>query len=102
MNVGPELRAVVRFAQLNLHAESYPAPRNCDLILCRNVLIYFDQPTRSRITRRLIDHLQPGGYLFLGHAETLYTAGGNELKTVMPTVYARPSAHGGDAPGRKA
>ena len=102
MKVGPELRAVVRFAQLNLHAESYPAPRNCDLILCRNVLIYFDQPTRSRITRRLIGHLQPGGYLFLGHAETLHTAGGNELKTVMPTVYARPSAHGGDAPGRKA
>ena len=101
MKVGPELRAVVRFAQLNLHAESYPAPRNCDLVFCRNVLIYFDQPTRARITDRLIGHLQPGGYLFLGHAETLPTAGFAELSTVMPTVYARSAGVAGGAAGRR-
>jgi chemotaxis protein methyltransferase CheR len=101
MKVGPELRAVVRFAQLNLHAESYPAPRNCDLVFCRNVLIYFDQTTRTHITDRLLGHLQPGGFLFLGHAETLHSAGSADLSTVMPTVYARRANVAGDAGGRR-
>ena len=101
MKVGPELRAVVRFAHLNLHAESYPVPRNCDLVFCRNVLIYFDQTTRTRITDRLVGHLQPGGYLFLGHAETLHTAGSAELTTVMPTVYARRPDTIGDTIARR-
>jgi chemotaxis protein methyltransferase CheR len=96
MKVGPELRAVVRFAQLNLRADSYLAPHNCDLVFCRNVLIYFDQTTRAHITGRLIDHLQPGGYLFLGHAETLHTLGVSEVVTVMPTVYLRRPADAGD------
>jgi chemotaxis protein methyltransferase CheR len=89
MKVGPELRRVVKFAQLNLTADSYPVPRGCDLIFCRNVLIYFDQTMRAQVTRRLIQHLRPGGYLFLGHAETLHAAYGGELVSVMPTVYMR-------------
>jgi chemotaxis protein methyltransferase CheR len=100
MKAGPELRAVVRFAQLNLHAESYLAPHDCDLIFCRNVLIYFDQPTRTRIVSRLIGHLQPGGYLFLGHAETLHSTCSTDFTTVMPTVYARRAAETGGAGGR--
>ena len=102
MKVGPELRAVVRFARLNLHAQSYPAPRNCDLVFCRNVLIYFDQTSRARITERLISHLQPGGHLFLGHAETLHTAGSADLSTVIPTVYQRRASNAGDLVGRRA
>lgn len=91
MKAGPELRAVIRFAQINLCADSYPAPLQCDLVFCRNVLIYFDQPTRSHITGQLLRHLRPGGYLFLGHAETLQGAGQSDLSVVMPTVYLRRS-----------
>jgi chemotaxis protein methyltransferase CheR len=101
MKVGPELRAVVRFAQLNLRADSYLAPRNCDLVFCRNVLIYFDQATRAHTTSRLIDHLQPGGYLFLGHAETLHTLSVSDVVTVMPTVYLRRPADASDGLERR-
>ncbi len=101
MKVGPELRAAVRFAQLNLHAESYPVPRNCDLVFCRNVLIYFDQAMRAQVTSRLIGHLQPGGYLFLGHAETLRASGTINLVTAMPTVYQRRDDTAGPPPARR-
>jgi chemotaxis protein methyltransferase CheR len=95
MKAGPELRGAVRFAQLNLRNDGYAAPRNCDLVFCRNVLIYFDQLLRARITGRLVEHLQPGGYLFLGHAETLHTCGTTNLATVIPTVYMRQRSDGG-------
>jgi len=101
MKVGPELRAAVRFAQLNLHAESYPVPHNCDLIFCRNVLIYFDQAMRAKVTSRLIAHLQPGGYLFLGHAETLRASATINLVTAMPTVYQRRDETAGPPPARR-
>jgi chemotaxis protein methyltransferase CheR len=101
MKVGPELRNVVRFSRLNLHAESYPMPRDLDLVFCRNVLIYFDQTTRAQITRRLISHLHPDGYLFLGHAETLHTASPNELTTIIPTVFARRALQAEDQRGRR-
>ena len=100
MKAGPELRAAVHFAQLNLRMDSYPVPHNCDLIFCRNVLIYFDQPMRAHITAQLVRHLQPGGYLFLGHAETLPPAVQGDLMVVMPTVYMRP-AEGPAGRGRK-
>jgi chemotaxis protein methyltransferase CheR len=101
MKAGPELRAAVRFAQVNLRDEAYAAPRNCDMVFCRNVLIYFDQALRARITSRLIEHLQPGGYLFLGHAETLHSWGTTSLATVIPTVYMRPADEEAGAAGRK-
>jgi chemotaxis protein methyltransferase CheR len=97
MKVGPELRHVVRFAQLNLTAESYSVPRSCDLVFCRNVLIYFDQATRAQVAGRLLAHLRPGGYLFLGHAETLHAAHGGELTSIMPTVYLRRLTDTADA-----
>jgi chemotaxis protein methyltransferase CheR len=100
MKAGPELRRVVRFAQLNLTAENYPVPHGCDLLFCRNVLIYFDQPIRVQVTSRLIGHLQPAGYLFLGHAETLHASCTADLATVMPTVYVKRKTDVGDACGR--
>ena len=100
MKVGPELRNVVRFAQLNLTADNYAVPRACDLLFCRNVLIYFDQQVRAHVTSRLVGHLQPGGYLFLGHAETLHASCAGDLLTVMPTVYMKRKFESGDASGR--
>ena len=71
VRVVPRLRAKVKFGHLNLMGDSYPMPRDMDLIFCRNVLIYFDRPTQGKVLGRLCGHLRPGGYLFLGHSETL-------------------------------
>ncbi|MHB8708678.1 MAG: CheR family methyltransferase [Desulfuromonadales bacterium] len=71
----PQVRSLVRFAYLNLQVGPFPDPDNgtagLDLILCRNVLIYFRTETVRKIVARFADCLTPGGYLLLGHAETL-------------------------------
>lgn len=67
--VRPELRRRVRLAQLNLTDRIWQLGGPQDLILCRNVLIYFGQSTREQILRRLCQHLRPGGILCLGHAD---------------------------------
>ena len=73
--VAERLRLLTRFSFLNLQSESYPNPKNgtteCDLIFCRNVMIYFRPETVRAVVSRLRRALRPGGYLFLGHAETL-------------------------------
>ena len=73
--VADRLRLLTRFAFLNLKSETYPDPKNgtteCDLIFCRNVMIYFRPETVRAVASRLRRALRPGGYLFLGHAETL-------------------------------
>jgi chemotaxis protein methyltransferase CheR len=69
VEVAPELRAMVRFEQRNLLEPLQP--RGLDVIFCRNVLIYFDGEARTRVLDRLIESLDPGGFLFLGYAETL-------------------------------
>jgi chemotaxis protein methyltransferase CheR len=86
MKAGPEIRAIVGFQRVNLVGESWPAGP-FDLVFCRNVLIYFDRATKVRVVERLLGRLDPRGYLFLGHAESLggITAAG---RPVVPTVYA--------------
>lgn len=73
--VEPQVRRLVRFAHLNLQADRFPDAVNgtagLDLILCRNVLIYFHLETIRQIVARFADCLHPQGHLFLGHAETL-------------------------------
>ena len=75
--VAERLRSLTRFAFLNLQSETYPSPKNgtteCDLIFCRNVMIYFRPETVRAVVSRLRRALRPGGYLFLGHSETLGT-----------------------------
>ena len=68
--IDSSLRAMVRYQQLNL-LEPYRALGLFDIIFCRNVLIYFDAPTKSDILGRLGAQLQPDGYLVLGAAETV-------------------------------
>jgi chemotaxis protein methyltransferase CheR len=67
----PRLRAKLAFARLNLMDEAYPVETNLDIIFCRNILIYFDKATQAKVLRRLCAHLRPGGYLFLGHSESI-------------------------------
>ena len=86
MAARPELSALIRFAQINLNHESYPVGGKFDLIFCRNVLIYFDQPSKRRIINRLLDRLDPAGYFFLGHSESLTSF--ERVRAAGPTVYA--------------
>ena len=71
VRIVPELRAHLNFARLNLMDDQYPVDRDMDLIFCRNILIYFDKPTQAAVLSRLCSHLRPGGYLFLGHSESI-------------------------------
>jgi chemotaxis protein methyltransferase CheR len=71
VRVAPELRAHVRFRRLNFMEEDFGMRERMDVIFCRNVLIYFDRPTQETVINRLCNHLQPGGYLFTGHSETI-------------------------------
>ncbi|WP_294282110.1 CheR family methyltransferase [uncultured Sphingomonas sp.] len=88
VRIAPELRSAIGFARLNLMDTHYPVGEPMDIIFCRNVLIYFDKPTQEAVVRRLCDCLRPGGYLFLGHSESI---AGMDLpvKTVSYTVFER-------------
>jgi chemotaxis protein methyltransferase CheR len=88
MKAGPELRAAVRFARLNLNDEAHAVGDPFDLIFCRNVLIYFGSETKAKAVQRLLRHLAPHGYLLVGHAETM-TALGERLRRVGPSAYMR-------------
>lgn len=67
----PRIRALVRFARVNLVEECYPVDSDMDVIFCRNILIYFDKPTQETVLLRLSSYLKPGGYLILGHTDSI-------------------------------
>lgn len=88
VRIVPELRSVVRFQRLNLMDKSYPIDRDVDVIFLRNVLIYFEKETQEAVVRRLFAHLRPGGFLILGHSESMI--GSNlQLKQWAPAVFQR-------------
>ena len=96
MKAGPEIRSLIRFFQLNLNESKYSIPGKFDLIFCRNVLIYFDLETRTKVVQQLLQHISPVGFLFVGHAESLHTMS-NVLRRVVPTIYTpihEPQAEG--------
>lgn len=82
---GDELRSLITFALLNL-MEPWPMKGSFDMIFCRNVMIYFDQSTRQRLVRRFHKMLAPGGYLCVGHSESLNSCD-HGLAYVQPAVY---------------
>lgn len=83
----PELRRQVNFRRLNLMDETYPFDTDIDVIFCRNVLIYFERTTQQAVIGRLASHLRPGGYLMLGHSESMAGNGIAGLRQVHPTVF---------------
>ena len=85
--VSEPLRRYVRFARLNLIGE-WPMRGPFDVIFCRNVMIYFDKPTRDRLVNRFWEMLKPGGHLFVAHSESL-AASSHKFRYVQPAVYVK-------------
>jgi chemotaxis protein methyltransferase CheR len=86
--VKDDLRQRVSFQHLNLLDGAYPFERPFDLILCRNVMIYFDRPTQETLVRQLAAKLVPGGHLLVGHSESL-SGVKHTLKLVRPAIYLK-------------
>lgn len=87
LEVLPAVRELVRFAPLNL-MDRWPMRGPFDVILCRNVMIYFDRPTRERLVQRFAGLLAEGGHLLVGHSESLNGLD-HGLAYVQPAVYRR-------------
>ncbi|MCP4703644.1 MAG: protein-glutamate O-methyltransferase CheR [candidate division Zixibacteria bacterium] len=84
----PALKNLLLFRQMNLSVMPYPIKTHVDMIFCRNVMIYFDRSLRARLVNEFRKILKPGGYLFVGHAESI-TAYSQGFKCIKPSVYKR-------------
>jgi chemotaxis protein methyltransferase CheR len=89
--VKPALQERVNFSHLNLIDGQFRFSDSFQVILCRNVMIYFDRPTQEELVSRLAGQLVPGGYLLVGHSESL-TGIRHPLTLVAPAIYRRPPA----------
>ncbi|MDD3119606.1 MAG: hypothetical protein PHQ27_10530 [Victivallales bacterium] len=89
--VAEAVRNEIVFRRFNLMREIFPFRQPFDVIFCRNVMIYFDKPTRDALVRRFAGFTVPGGYLFIGHSESI---GRNNAawEYVRPAVYRRVAA----------
>jgi len=83
--VSAPVRKLIDFTRVNLVVGQLPELGSFDLVLCRNVLMYFRPETRLDVVRRLLSRLVPNGHLCVGHSESLHGVEG--LRTVIPTVY---------------
>jgi chemotaxis protein methyltransferase CheR len=88
--VGTPIRRAIEYRRLNL-LEIDSLGESFDVIFCRNVLIYFDQPVQQRVVSMLERHLRPGGHLFIAHAESLNGLT-HTMRWIAPAVYRRESA----------
>ena len=88
VRIHPRLRSKVGFARLNLMDTSYNVGDQMHVVFCRNVLIYFDKPTQFKVLDRLCDKLATGGYLYVGHSETI-TGFDLPVKQVANTVFQK-------------
>ena len=86
--IRPEVKSEVTFRRLNLMNRTYPLKKPFDIIFCRNVMIYFDQSERAALLNRLGGWLAPGGYLFIGHSESVPELDPS-LRYMFPSVYVR-------------
>jgi chemotaxis protein methyltransferase CheR len=79
-------RNEITFRGFNLMNKSFPFKKPFDVIFCRNVMIYFDQPTRKRLVDSFYQFTNPGGYLFIGHSESL-------RREECPYTYIKPAVY---------
>lgn len=87
LRVIPELRKRVSFMQFNL-LNDMQGLGHFDLIFLRNVLIYFDEPSKEKIIKRIAMQLKPGGYLFTGHSESFHGMS-DDLESIQPAILKR-------------
>lgn len=90
LKMSPYLRQLISFKKLNL-LDDWPVRGPFDFIFCRNVMIYFDNPTKRKMVERLTDKLAVGGHLFIGHSETILNTPNSPLKLLGRTIYQRVS-----------
>jgi chemotaxis protein methyltransferase CheR len=88
-----DIKSMITFRTLNL-LHAWPMKGPFDVIFCRNVMIYFDQPTREKLVNRFSEMLVPGGYLCIGHSESIH-AGSAPFKLVGKTIYRRNGSANG-------
>jgi len=87
VTMDPEVKSLITFRRLNL-MEAWPFRGLFDAIFCRNVMIYFDGPTKSALIDRFVQQIRPGGWLYIGHSESLIGAHPG-LQSVGRTIYRR-------------
>ncbi|AJQ25756.1 CheR family methyltransferase [Pelosinus fermentans] len=86
--VKDSIRQEVIFRRFNLMNEMFPFKKKFHLIFCRNVMIYFDAETKIKLINRFYDHMEPGGYLFIGHSESINRHESN-YQFVAPAIYRK-------------
>lgn len=86
--VNQRVKKEVTFRRLNLMNPEFPFRKQFHIIFCRNVMIYFDSPTRLELVNKFYNLLEPGGYLFIGHSETLSNLQ-TKFKYIMPALYRK-------------
>ena len=87
------IRKEITFRRFNLMNEKFPFSKPFQIIFCRNVMIYFDQETRTSLVKRFCDALVPGGYLLIGHSESIQKTS-DLFDYVFPSVYQKKVKHG--------
>ncbi|TCL08240.1 chemotaxis protein methyltransferase CheR [Shimia isoporae] len=92
MSVVGAARNLIAFRQLNLHGD-WPFSGKFDVIICRNVAIYFDVPTQSKLWRRFGEALTDDGSLFIGHSEGIDADNADRFETVGRGVFKTTRAH---------
>lgn len=90
VQMGPEIRSKIRFDQCNLMDRSFSIKQVMDVIFCRNVMIYFNNEIKQSLVEKFERQLCPGGYLFVGHSESL-SGLKSGMEQVAPMVYRKPT-----------
>jgi len=88
VRIKPEIRSKTAFRRLNFMDLDLGIRETIDIIFCRNVIIYFDSETQQKVVEKFCRLLPPGGYLFLGHSETVFTMN-LPLVQVAPSIYKK-------------
>jgi len=94
--IKPEIAGMIEFRRLNL-MEAFRGSEMFDVIFCRNVMMYFDRETQGDLVRRLAARLEPGGYFFIGHSESL-NGFDHPLTYCRPATYRKGAARRGKGP----
>ncbi|WP_425415357.1 CheR family methyltransferase [Paenibacillus glacialis] len=86
-NINDSLKKAVQFKKQNLLLDTFDA--SCDLIVCRNVMIYFTEEAKNTLYRKFANSLRPGGYLFVGSTEQIFSPGQYDLESTETFFYRK-------------